>query len=104
MVKSVFLPFGGDAEGDITFESPEKMADFHASANAHDGVEMIRHGQRDQGCPAALLLQPRRRFEDDAPATRIIEVMRAAKLVAQRDENRVGFAGPGWTMVRERLA
>jgi hypothetical protein len=58
------------------------MADFNALPDSHDGVQVIRHGQRDQGSPAALLLQPRCRFEDDAPATRIVEVMRASKLVA----------------------
>jgi hypothetical protein len=80
------------------------MADFHALPESHDGVQVIRHGQRDQGCPAALLLQPRRRFEDESPATSIIKMTRSAVLMAKSYEDRVGFAGPGWTMVRERLA
>jgi hypothetical protein len=54
MIEPVFLPFGGDAEGDVTFESPEKMADLHASAYVHDGVEMVGHGHGDKRCPAVL--------------------------------------------------
>jgi hypothetical protein len=104
MIEPVLLPFGGDTEGDVPFESPEQVSDLHALSDAHDGVEMVGHGQRDQGCPAALLFKARRPFEDDAPATGIIEVVRAAKLVAQRDEDRVGCTGPGWAMVGECLA
>ena len=104
MIESVPLPFGGDTEGDVSFESPEQVSDLHALSDAHDGVEVVRHGQGDQRRPAALLLEARRRFEDDTPAAGIIEVMRAAKLVAQCDENRVGYAGPGGTMACGYLA
>jgi len=98
MIEPVLLPFGGDTEGDVAFESPEKVTYVQALTNPHDGMEVVRHGQGDQRRPAALFLKPRRRFEDDTPAAGIIEVMRAAKLVAQCDENWVGYAGPGWTM------
>ena len=94
MIKSVFLPFGGDAEGDITFESPEKMTDLHASAYPHDGVEMVGHGHDDKRRPATLLFQARRRFEDDAPATGIIEMTYSSVRMAKGDEDGVGVAGP----------
>jgi hypothetical protein len=103
-VETIFLPFSADAEGDVPFESPEQVFDLHALSDAHDGVEMIRHGQGDQRRPATLFLNPRRRFEDNAPAAGIIEVMRAAKLVAQCDECRLGFAGPRGALVWGCLA
>ena len=95
MIEPVLLPFGGDTEGDVAFESPEKVTDVQALPNPHDGMEVVRHGQGEQRRPAALFLKPHRRFEDDTPAAGVIKVMRAAKLVAQCDENRVGYAGPG---------
>jgi hypothetical protein len=82
MVEPIPLPFGGDAERDVTFESPEQVADVQALSDAHDGMEMIRHGHGNQRRPAALLLEACRRFEDDTPAARIVEVMRTSKLVA----------------------
>ena len=101
MIESVPLPFGGDAEGDVTFESPEQVADVQALSDAHDGVEMVRHGQGDQRRPAALFLKPRRRFEDDAPATGIVEMTYSSVLMAKGDKYGVGVAGPGGASMGE---
>jgi hypothetical protein len=101
VVEAIFLPFRGDAEGDVPFESPEQVSDFHALSDAHDGVEMIRHGQGDQGGPAALFLKPRRRFEDDAPAAGVVKMVRTSVFMAERDEDGVDIAGPRRAMMRE---
>ena len=101
MIEPILLPFGGNAEGDITFESPEKMADLHASAYAHDGVEMVGHGHGDKRRPAALLLEACRRFEDDAPAPSIIKMAYSSVLMAKGDEDGVGIACPGGARVGE---
>ena len=101
MIKSVFLPFGGDAEGDITFESPEKMADLHASAYAHDGVEMVGHGHGDKRRPATLRFQATNCFHHESPATRSIKMTYSSVLMAKGDENRVCIAGPGGASMGE---
>jgi len=44
MVETVSLPFGGDAERDVTLEPPKQIGDFNASTDAHDCVKVIRHG------------------------------------------------------------
>jgi hypothetical protein len=101
MIESVPLPFGGDTEGDVPFESPEQVSDLHALSDAHDGVEMVRHGQGDQRRPAALFLKPRRRFEDDTPAAGIVKMVRTSVFMAERDEDGVDIAGPRRAMMRE---
>ena len=101
MIKSVFLPFGGDAEGDITFESPEKMADLHASADAHDGVEMVGHGHGDKRRPATLLFQASDCFQYESPAASIIKMACSSVFMAKGDEDGVGIACPGGARVGE---
>ena len=54
MIEPVLLPFGGDTEGDVAFESPEKVTDVQALPNPHDGMEVVRHGRgyTEKPCPA----------------------------------------------------
>ena len=101
MIKPVFLPFGGNAKGDITFESPEKMADLHASAYAHDGVEMVGHGHGDKRRPATLLFQATDCFQHDSPTPGIIKMAYPSVLMAKGDEDGVGIAYPGGARVGE---
>jgi hypothetical protein len=101
MIESVPLPFGRDTEGDVSFESPEQVFDLHALSDAHDGVEVVRHGQGDQRRPAALFLKPRRRFEDDTPAAGIIEMTYSSVLMAKGYKYGVGVAGPGGASMGE---
>jgi hypothetical protein len=104
MIKSVFLPFGGDAEGDITFESPEKMADLHSSADTHDGVEMVGHGHGDKRRPATLLFQATDCFHHEPPAPSIIKMACSSVLMAKGDEDGVAVAGPRRASMGERFS
>jgi hypothetical protein len=101
MIEPILLPFGGNAEGDITFESPEKMADLHASAYAHDGVEMVGHGHGDKRRPATLLFQATDCFHYESPAPTIIKMAYSSVLMAKGDEDGVGTACPGGAHVWE---
>jgi hypothetical protein len=101
MIEPILLPFGGNAEGDITFESPEKMADLHASAYAHDGVEMVGHGHGDKRRPATLLFQATDCFHYESPAPSIIKMAYSSVLMAKGDEDGVGIACPGGARVGE---
>ena len=104
MVEPILLPFGGDAERDVPFESPEQVSDFHALSDAHDGMEMIRHGHGNQRRPATLFFQAADCFSYEAPAACIIKMVRASVFMAERDEYRVGFACPSGAMMGECLA
>ena len=101
MIEAILLPLGCDTEGDVPFETPEQVADFKASTDTHDGVQMIRHRQQDERGPAALFRQPCGSLFNHTPGVWVIKMRNTAVLKSERQEDRILRINPFGPTMRE---
>ncbi len=104
MVEEVLLPRAVQTRGEASLEEPACRADPRMCRDDRDQVEMVRHGQDEQGRPSPLPFLVKRLVDDVSPRVIRGELVHSAWLSAEGQKDGIPFVDPSGTIMWQKFS